>query len=63
MTCKMAKIDAINKDIREFFKAKKAGHPMPWAAFVREYLEPEYKTKIKHPTILLHVRRCLDIEA
>ena len=62
-TCSHERAVQINRDIKDFFRAKKRGHPMPWAAFVREYLTPEYKMKVHTDTLLGHVRRCLRIEA
>lgn len=61
-SCRLDRIEEINRDIRDFFKAKRAGHPMPWAAFVREYLTPEYKIRIKAATLITHVNRCLKLE-
>lgn len=61
--CSHSKHAQITRDVRDFAKAKKRGHPMPWAVFIREYLEQEYKHGMKVDTFLHHVRRCLKLEA
>lgn len=61
-TCKMAKVKEIDEDLREYARAKRRGHPMPWTAFVRGYIHVEYKTSIRPDTLRVHARKCLKIE-
>jgi hypothetical protein len=63
MGCNLKRGKEIDKDIRDFIRAKKRGHPMPWAAFVRTYINAEYKLNLKPHTLRGHALRCLRLEA
>lgn len=62
-TCAHKQIRAINADIGEFAKARAEGHELPWSAFFRAYLRPEFGIKLGDDAIMKHVRRCLGEKA
>lgn len=62
MICSTKKIAQLNEDIRQYAKARKSGHPMPWSVFYREYIVAEYKIPFLAGTALNHARRCLGLE-
>jgi hypothetical protein len=59
--CNLKAAKQVDRDIKDFMRAKRRGHPMPWTAFVRDYLAPEYKINIRPATLWLHAQRCLGL--
>ncbi len=57
--CQHERSAAINADIREFAKARAAGHRMPWTVFCRDYLIPEFTLGVGAEPLRKHARRCL----
>lgn len=60
--CRHKQVKKINEDLREFARAKLAGHAMPWAVFQRKRLIPLYDLRVGVNSILKHVRTCLEID-
>lgn len=61
-TCSLKAAAKINEDVRAFAMAKKAGNPMPWSIFYREYIVPEYRYRFDCETLRAHSRKCLHLE-
>lgn len=61
-TCSLKAADKINADIAAYAAAKKAGNPMPWSIFYREYVVPEYRYRLDCETLRKHARTCLSLE-
>ena len=60
-TCTHPQADAINRELRIFAKAKKAGHAMPWSRFISDRIRTVYGLNLAHAAVLRHVRECLGI--
>jgi hypothetical protein len=60
-TCALTNVKAVNDDLLLFVEARAKGHPMPWKAFVREWLAPTYAYPYTPNALRHHATKCLGV--
>jgi hypothetical protein len=61
-TCALPDLKLLNADLRLFVESRANGHPMPWSAFVREWLAPTYGYPYGAAAARKHVAKCLGVK-